>query len=306
LAAVVLGIAALIWAALNFAFILNVKEIKIKAPNLPVNSLKIAHLSDIHINQFTSPKVINKIFDEVMELKPDMIAITGDVVDVDIDKDDKYLDYGFGKLKAKHGVFAVSGNHEYYTGASDCFSMLQKLRAKVIKVIQNGYFSMLQKLGFKALKNENVLVDNKVIQNGYFSMLQKLGFKALKNENVLVDNLVNVAGINDSDYKNPADISKSLEGVNKNYPIIFLSHHPESFDKSAKQGLDIIQLSGHTHAGQIPPVAIVRKYFMKYNYGLYRHNGSIMYITSGTRLWGPSMRLSNASEIALITLEKDT
>jgi predicted MPP superfamily phosphohydrolase len=249
-------------ALINFAFFLSIKEIRIKVPNLPIESLKIVHLADLHITPYVSTKKIINIFSKIMDLKPDIIVFTGDIMDFDINKNDKFMEYGFANLKSPYGIYAVSGNHDYYTG---------------IKSFQE----MFSKLGIKVLNDENIMV-----------------------KNTDRTNIINIAGINDINYHNTQKISQSLSNLNLKYPTIFLSHRPESFDIASSYA-DIIAFAGHTHAGQIPPVWIVRKFFMKYNYGIYNLGKSIMYITSGTRLWGPPMRLFSTSEIAVIILERE-
>jgi predicted MPP superfamily phosphohydrolase len=253
--AIILSAILCISALLNVAFIQKIKKVTVKMDNLPVQTLKVAAIADLHINAWTSPKSINKIFDKVQSLNPDIIVIVGDVIDVDINKNDRFLEYGFSKLKAPQGVFVVTGNHEYYTGVK-----------------------------------------------AFYDMFNKIGAKALKNESVLAGEIINIAGIEDINWNNQEIILKSLSNTDNKYPTIFLSHRPESFNIAQQK--EVFQISGHTHAGQIPPIWIARNFFMQYNYGFYKKGKSTMYITSGVRWWGPPMRLFNTCEIVLITIEK--
>jgi len=63
-------------------------------------------------------------------------------------------------------------------------------------------------------------------------------------------------------------------------------------------------LSGHTHAGQIPPMDIIVRFYFKYPHGLYRKGNAYLYTSAGTGIWGPPMRTTSRSEIVKITLKK--
>lgn len=236
----------------------KVREYEIKVPNLPVDKLSIVQLSDIHIDVTTKYDTVKRIVEITNSLNPDIIAFVGDLADTDITK--TYEKYGLLDFKSKYGTFAVSGNHEYYRGITN-----------------------------------------------YEFVCDKIGFKLLNNENVLVDDKFYVAGITDPtsiqmNYK-PLNVAKSLENIDFSKPVIFLSHQPNPFFESQKYPITI-QLSGHTHAGQIPPFDIIEYFLYKYFCGLYKDSDSYIYVTTGTRWWGPPMRLFSKSEIVKINLVK--
>jgi len=142
----------------------------------------------------------------------------------------------------------------------------------------------------------------------YVSLCEKLGIRVLRNESVSAGGLVNVAGINDEFGeklgKDISDVKKALEKIDPELPVILLSHKPDPFKEAVKEsrGIKLVQLSGHTHGGQIPPMGIVGSLFFRYYYGKWEKENSAIYITSGAGWWGPPMRLFNVAEIAEIIL----
>jgi uncharacterized protein len=236
------------------------REVDVKIGKLPktMEGFTIVQLSDLHLDNLKSAAWFENIVDRANALNPDLIVITGDLVDVDLCKMDCYCDI-LAKLKAKYGVYAITGNHEFYVG-----------------------------------------IDK------FIAILKKTNIPLLRQGKVTIAGALELAGIDDISGNNSAQadawLKTALENCDFKKPVILLSHQPGIFDKAAASGVDL-QLSGHTHAGQIPPMDLIVMFYFKYPWGLHRKNSSYLYTTVGTGTWGPPMRLFSRSELVKIVLK---
>jgi hypothetical protein len=238
---------------------LEIKEIKIPIEkiNPKLSGFSIVQLSDLHLGILKSEKWLQRIVERTNELNPDLIVITGDLIDQDIRRFEGFCEV-LKRLKSKYGIYAITGNHEFYAG-----------------------------------------MDN------FLTIAKKCGFSILRNEKVTVANSIEIVGVDDDTGKSfagvGADLVSAIQKCEQGKPIILLSHQPKNFKKAIGMGVDL-QLSGHTHAGQILPMNLIILLVFKYPFGLYSASSSFIYTTSGTGTWGPPMRLFSRSEIVKIVL----
>ena len=164
-----------------------------------------------------------------------------------------------GRLRAPDGIYFVTGNHEYYSGADE-----------------------------------------------WIAHLRSLGVTVLRNEHVRLPCGIDVAGVDDWTAKqfggdHGPDLDKALAGRDGAQPVVLLAHQPKAiFGAAAKEVA--LQLSGHTHGGQIFPFNFLVGLQQPYVAGLHRLNDMAIYVSVGTGYWGPPMRLLAPAEITEITL----
>ncbi len=239
----------------------QVKKVKVALSQLPLalEGYRIVQLSDIHVGPTIGHDFIQIIVEKVNALKPDLIAITGDLVDGTVAQL-KEQTAPLQDLRAKDGVFFVTGNHEYYTGDVD------------------EWLAWLTGIGIRPLRNERVR-----IQGGF-----------------------DLAGTDDLSARGAGhgqNIPGALRGRKTDRPVVLLAHQPRSFFEAKKLGVDL-QLSGHTHGGQMYPFTYLVGLFQPYLAGHYQEGASQLYVSRGTGYWGPPMRLGAPSEITEITLSR--
>lgn len=134
------------------------------------------------------------------------------------------------------------------------------------------------------------------------------GIRTLQNERTELTGpdgaRVDLVGVNDSEARGSADgpdLAKALAGRDPHRAVVLLAHQPREIVAAAAQGVDL-QLSGHTHGGQIFPWPLAVRLQQPYVAGLIRHAGTWLYVSRGTGYWGPPMRLGAPPEITLFEI----
>jgi predicted MPP superfamily phosphohydrolase len=240
--------------------------VEIVLPKLPLemDGFKIVQLTDIHINSNrTCDHLINTVA-LANSQQPDLIVITGDIIDK-LPEEIGSCAAHLGKLKATHGVYYVTGNHEYYTGVMP-------------------WVFFFQEIGLRWLHNERVLIEK----------APGIGFELMGIDDLTADKF----GV-----RHGADLVKAARGHNRSLVSILLAHQPRIIEAAAREEISLV-LSGHVHGGQIWPFGYLVLLQQPYLKGLYRYNDKTqIYINQGTGFWGPPARLGSFNELTLIKLK---
>ena len=176
---------------------------------------------------------------------------------------------------------------------------------------ENNMASQLGKIKSKygtffAIGNHDIF-DNKTEELS--SLLRNEGIIVLRDEYKLVNNSFYVVGRDDvsiSRIKSKRkDLKDIINNVDKNKPIIVIDHNPSSMNESLESNIDL-QVSGHTHKGQLAPFNLIVKGIFEDYYGYMKKNNFNIVVSSGYGTWGPPLRIGSRSEIVNIIIQKWT
>jgi predicted MPP superfamily phosphohydrolase len=229
-------------------------EVAIDKKAGPLQTLNAVVLSDLHVGPFLHAPRLRKIVEAVNALNPDVVLIAGDIVNEDTHVPElERMAQELRRIRSRWGVFACTGNHEYFAGIE------------------------------KSLK-----------------YLRESGIRVLLDETVLVAEAFYVAGRTNQQYlgnreKRPA-LPEVLAGTDHSKPVILLDHQPVRLFEAEEASVDL-QLSGHTHGGEIIPIVWINNLLWEIGRGYGRKGATQYYVTDGVGVWGLPGRIGTRSEI---------
>jgi predicted MPP superfamily phosphohydrolase len=243
----------------------EVRRVRVRLARLPAaqHGLTIVQITDLHVGPTIGRELVEDVVNRTNALAPDIIAITGDLVDGTVSALRDAI-APLANLRARHGVFFVTGNHEYFSDAE-------------------AWLKELPRLGIRVLGNERISIGEG-------------------------DASFDLGGIEDRSAQrygglSPKEaLSRALDGRDPKRELVLLAHQPRSLLDAAPFGVGL-QISGHTHGGQIWPFGYLVRLQQRFWPGLHRHGDAQIYVSRGTGYWGPPMRLAEPAELTHLTLE---
>ncbi|QHY97711.1 putative metallophosphoesterase [Streptomyces sp. S4.7] len=235
----------------------SVKRVTVPLAKLPraAHGYRIAVVSDIHLGPLLGRAHAQRVVDTINSTNPDLVAVVGDLVDGTV------ADLGpaaepLAGLRAKHGSYFVTGNHEYFGDAAE-------------------WVDHVRELGLHPLENARVEI---------------AGF-----------DLVGVNDIAGEEEGDGPDFEKALGGRDPARASVLLAHQPVVIHDAVEHGIDL-QLSGHTHGGQMWPVNYIAQAANPTLAGLEQYGDTALYVTRGAGAWGPPVRVGAPADVTVVQL----
>jgi predicted MPP superfamily phosphohydrolase len=268
-AVAVLGsvVVLLMWGYLEAMRIPRVKNVDVVIPRLGpgTDGLRVAVITDTHYGPINRARWSAGVAARVNALGADVVCHVGDIADGAVDVREPQA-RPLASVEATSFRVYVTGNHEYFSEA-------------------HGWLDYMESIGWAVLHNQHVIVE----RGG--------------------DRLV-VAGVDDATAHaagvrgHGANLEAALAEADRTLPVLLLAHQPKQVAHAMRAGVDL-QISGHTHGGQIWPFNLLVRLEQPVVHGLSRHGDRTqLYTSRGTGFWGPPFRVFAPSEITVLTLRR--
>lgn len=264
-AVVTVVVLLLAWGYTEAMRVPRLRHVDITIPRLGrgLDGLRVAVVTDTHFGPIDRSRWTAGVVERVNSLGADVVCLVGDIADGTAEVREPQA-RPLADVRASMARVYVTGNHEYISEAQ-------------------GWLAYMENIGWDTLHNRHLVVE--------------------RDGSALV-----VAGVDDATARGSgvdghgADLDAALDGADRTAPVLLLAHQPKQVGDAVAAGVDL-QISGHTHGGQIWPFNFLVRLDQPVVHGLSAHGERTqLYTSRGTGFWGPPFRVFAPSEITVLTL----
>ena len=249
---------------------IELTEYNLTTDKIDNKSYSILFISDVHYGTVQNTQLVKDSILKMNNLKPDIVLLGGDIVDERTTKDSmQEIFEELGKINSTYGTYYIFGNHDRQPYAID---------------YENG---------------NRTFTDSDLNQT-----IEKNKIKILNDNKITINNDIVLVGRSDAEWEDTIDridVNEILNESDLSKYIVVLDHQPVEYEENAQEGVDL-QLSGHTHGGQVFPYGMIYDLSGRLNYGEYEIKDMKQIVSSGLTGWGWPMRNEAKCEYVLINI----